>query len=232
MSGAGTPVLAIRPEPGLTSTVEAGRALRLPMHGCALSQVSPVAWEMPDLSRFDALLIGSANAIRHGGQKLAQLTHMPVHAVGEVTAKEARAAGLTIERLGKGGLQTVLDAVDPPVRYLRLVGNEYVDLNWPEGVSFEPSQVYEVSSRKLTEDAAKLLQQDVIVLLHSAAMTRQFIAECDRLGVVRSRVTLAAMGERIAEPARGALEDSWAAIHISDEPSDTALLAMVAKLCH
>jgi len=232
MIGAGTPVLAIRPEPGLTSTVEAGRALGLPMHGCALSQVSPVAWEMPDLSRFDALLIGSANAIRHGGQKLAQLTHLPAHAVGEVTAKEARAAGFTIERLGKGGLQTVLDAVDPPVRYLRLVGNEYVDLNWPDGVSFEPMQVYEVSSRKLTEDAAKLLQQDVIVLLHSAAMTRQFIAECDRPGVDRSRVTLAAMGERIAEPARGALEDSWAAIHISDEPSDTALLAMVAKLCH
>ena len=231
MSGASTPVLAIRPEPGLTSTLEAGRGLGLPMHSCALSEVSPVAWDMPDLSRFDALLIGSANAIRHGGANLAQLTHMPVHAVGEVTAKEARAAGFTIERLGKGGLQTVLDAVERPVRYLRLVGNEYVDLKWPEGVSFEPVQVYEVSPRRLSDNAAELLQSEAIVLLHSAAMTRQFIAECDRLGVDRSRVTLAAMGERIAEPARGALEDSWAAIHTSDEPSDTALLAMVAELC-
>ncbi|MEM7702217.1 MAG: uroporphyrinogen-III synthase [Pseudomonadota bacterium] len=232
MSGASTPVLAIRPESGLASTVEAGRGLGLPMHGCALSEVSAVAWDIPDLSRFDALLIGSANAIRHGGANLAHLTHLPVHAVGESTAKEARAAGFTIERLGKGGLQTVLDAVKPPVRYLRLVGNEYVDLHWPDGVSFEPVQVYEVSPRRLSDYAAKLLQSEAIVLLHSAAMTRQFIAECDRLGVDHSRVTLAAMGERIAAPARGALEQSWAAIHISDEPSDTALLAMVAELCH
>lgn len=232
MSGASTPVLAIRPEPGLSSTVGAGRELGLEMHSCALSEVSPVAWDNPDLSRFDALLIGSANAIRHGGENLAQLTHLPVHAVGEVTAKEARAAGFTIERLGRGGLQTVLDEVEPPVRYLRLVGTEYVDLNWPDDVSFEPVQVYEVSPHPLSEYAAKLLQCDAIVLLHSAAMTRQFIAECERLGVDRSRVTLAAMGERIAQPARDALEDSWAAIHISDEPSDTALLAMVAKLCH
>ncbi|MEM7688905.1 MAG: uroporphyrinogen-III synthase [Pseudomonadota bacterium] len=225
------PVLAIRPEPGLSSTLAAGRRLGLTMHGFALSRVSPVAWDVPSLARFDALLIGSANAMRLGGGNLAKLTKLPVHAVGEATAKEARAAGFTVERLGKGGLQSVLDAVEPPVHYLRLVGNEYVDLTWPEGVSFEPVQVYEVRPRRFLDTPAKLLEKDAIVLLHSAAMTRQFVAECERLKVDRSRITLAAMGERIAGPARGALEDRWAAIHICHEPSDAALLAMVRELC-
>lgn len=231
MSGSPTPILAIRPEPGLSSTLALGRRMGLAMHGFALSRVAPVEWEMPSLARFDALLIGSANAMRLGGENLARLTKLPVHAVGEATAREARAAGFAVERLGKGGLQTVLDAVEPPVHYLRLVGNEYVDLAWPDGVSFEPVQVYEVQPRRFLDKSARLLEGKTIVLLHSAAMTRQFCAECERLGVDRSRITLAAMGERIAEPARAPDQGGWAAIHTSSQPSDEALLAMAEGLC-
>ncbi|MDJ0978721.1 MAG: uroporphyrinogen-III synthase [Erythrobacter sp.] len=226
-----TPVLAIRPEPGLSATLALGRQMGLAMHGFALSRVVPVEWEVPSLSRFDALLIGSANAMRLGGKNLARLTHLPVHAVGEATAREARAAGFEVTRLGQGGLQSVLDAVEPPVHYLRLVGNEYVALDWPEGVSFEPLPVYAVQPRHFLDKPASLLQGEVIVLLHSAASTRQFVSECARLSVDRSRVTLAAMGERIAEPARAADEGGWAAVHIAMEPSDEALLAMVSALC-
>lgn len=229
------PVLAIRPEPGLSATLALGQRKGLVMHGFALSRVVPVDWELPLPARFDALLIGSANAMRLGGANLAQLTGLPVHAVGEATAREARARGFRVERLGKGGLQTVLDAVEPPVHYLRLVGQEYVDLGWPRGVTFEPLQVYKVQPRAFAKEAARLLESDVIVLLHSAAMTRQFVSECDRLGVDRSRITLAAMGERIAQPASDAgpegVETRWAGIHISREPSDEALLAMVHELC-
>jgi uroporphyrinogen-III synthase len=231
MSPGDLPVLAIRPEPGLASTLALGRAMGLAMHGHALSRVVPVEWELPDVSRFDALLIGSANAMRMGGEKLARLAHLPVHAVGEATAREARLAGFTIERLGKGGLQTVLDKVTPPVRYLRLVGNEYVDLDWPGGVTFEPVQVYEVKPLRFGDDAARLLRSKTIVLLHSAAMTRQFISECKRLDIDRSLITLAAMGERIAAPARKNAQGGWASIHIPHTPSDEALLAMVRGLC-
>ena len=123
-----TPILAIRPEPGLSSTLALGRQMGLDMHGFALSRVVPVEWDMPSLARFDALLIGSANAMRLGGEKLAQLTHLPVHCVGEATAHEAKAAGFDVRHVGKGGLQSVVDAVEAPLHYLRLVGNEYVDL--------------------------------------------------------------------------------------------------------
>ncbi|MEM6828828.1 MAG: uroporphyrinogen-III synthase [Pseudomonadota bacterium] len=226
-----TPILAIRPEPGLSATLAMGRRMGLNMQGFALSRVAPVAWELPPLDRFDALLIGSANAMRMGGDNLAKLTHLPVHAVGEATAQEARAAGFEVTRQGKGGLQSVIDAVTPPIRYLRLVGNEYVDLSLPEGVSFEPIQVYEVEPHPFDETAEKWLQNEVIVLLHSAAMTRQFMAECDRLGVDRSRISLAAMGPRIAEPAQAEDAGGWRAIHISQEPSDEALLALARELC-
>ncbi|KWV90746.1 uroporphyrinogen-III synthase [Erythrobacter sp. YT30] len=221
------PVLAIRPEPGLTATLELGRSMGLNMHGFALSEVVAVDWEMPPLERFDALLLGSANAIRHSGENLNKLTHLPVHAVGQATAREAEEAGFTVARTGKGGLQTVLDAVPPPVHYLRLVGSEYVELSPPEGVSFEPLQVYDVQPREFSQNAAKWLAEEPIVLLHSGAMTRQFAKECNRLGVDRSRITLAAMGPRIAEPAG----EGWRAIHVSDAPNDTALLEMVRAVC-
>ena len=64
------PVIAIRPEPGLSATVERGRKLGLAIERCPLFEVRPVRWEAPDAARFDVLLIGSANAIRHGGDWL------------------------------------------------------------------------------------------------------------------------------------------------------------------
>ena len=235
MADSSVPVLAIRPEPGLSATIALGRQMGLTMHGFALSRVAPVEWDLPSLNRFDALLIGSANAMRLGGENLAKLTHLPVHCVGEATAREARAAGFDVTHTGKGGLQTVIDAVEAPLHYLRLVGNEYVDLALPEGISFEPIQVYTVQPRSFLDKPARLLEEDVVVLLHSAAMTRQFIAECERLGVDRSRITLAAMGPRIIESALGegppSNPEEWRAIHIADIPSDNALLAMVRELC-
>ena len=231
MSASDTPVLAIRPEPGLSSTLTLGRNMGLNMDGYALCKVKAVDWNIPTTGRFDALLVGSANAMRLGGANLSKLVHLPVHAVGEATAREARAAGFSIERLGKGGLQTVLDALISPIHYLRLVGNEYVDLAWPEGVTFEPVQVYEMEPSVFPSQAVSLLKSDPIVLLHSAAMTRQFVSECERLGVDTSRITLAAMGERIVEPARARQSGNWAGIHTSSEPNDEALLALVRGLC-
>ncbi|MEO1648694.1 MAG: uroporphyrinogen-III synthase, partial [Pseudomonadota bacterium] len=117
------------------------------------------------------------------------------------------------------------------IRFRPAAGNEYVDLVLPHGVSFEPVQVYAVEPCPFDETAAKWLEEEPIVLLHSAAMARQFMAECDRLGVDRSRIRLAAMGPRIAEPAQAKDAGGWRAIHISQEPSDEALLALVRELC-
>ena len=66
-----------------------------------------------------------------------------------------------------------------------------------------------------------------LVLLHSAATARHFAEECDRLGVPRARITLAALGPRIAAAA-GA---GWGAVHIAPQPDEAALLQLAFDLC-
>ena len=85
-----TRVFVLRPEPGLSATMERGRAMGLSMEAMPLSAAEPVAWDIPPGS-FDGMLLGSANGLRHAGERLADLGQMPVYAVGEATAEEARA---------------------------------------------------------------------------------------------------------------------------------------------
>ena len=59
-----TPLIIIRPQPGCDATLTVARDLRLNAYGFPLFEVTPVAWEGPDPADVDALLIGSANAVR------------------------------------------------------------------------------------------------------------------------------------------------------------------------
>ena len=90
-------LLALRPEPGLAATLERAGAMGLAITGHALSEIRAVAWDCPDPAGIDGLLIGSANAILHGGPHLAQLREKPVYAVGEATAA-AGSSGRATER--------------------------------------------------------------------------------------------------------------------------------------
>jgi len=220
-------LLALRPEPGLAATLAKARALGLAITGCALSEIRPVAWDCPDPARYDGLLIGSANAILHGGPALAGLRDKPVHAVGEATAAAARAAGFTVAMVGSGGLQGVLDAVSGPCRLLRVAGEEHVPLTAPAGVSFDTVIAYRSVALPLDPAAALLAGGDGLVLLHSAATARHFAGECDRLGLARSGIALAALGPRIA----AAAGTGWAACHIAPRPDEAALLALACGLC-
>lgn len=219
--------LALRPEPGLTATLERARAGGLAITGCALSDIRPVAWECPDPARYDGLLIGSANAILHGGEHLARLAGKPVYAVGEATAEATRAAGFAVAMTGSGGLQGVLDALSGPCHLLRIAGEEHVPLVPPLGVSFDTVIAYRSVTLPLDPAAPVLAGGEALVLLHSAATARHFAAECDRLGLARAAIALAALGPRIAAAA-GA---GWGAVHIAARPDEVALLALASHLC-
>ena len=65
------PLYVIRPEPGCAATMRAARAMGLEAHGFPLFEVRPLGWDAPPAASFDALLIGSANALRHGGAAFA-----------------------------------------------------------------------------------------------------------------------------------------------------------------
>ena len=222
------PVLILRPEPGNAASVAAGRIFGLDMHGFPLFTIEPVAWELPADTSFDALLAGSANVFRHGGEKLMQLKHLPVYAVGETTAELARETGFTVEHVGHGGLQTVLDAEEKvPRRYLRLGGEERVTLTIPSLQTLHEITVYRAKPAMLDETARDLLTAKSIAALHSAAAAQRFASECRRMDVNVADVTLAALGPRIAQAAG----PGWAHVAVAREPTDAALLEMIVIMC-
>ncbi len=220
-------LLALRPEPGLSATLGKASALGLAITGHALSAIRPVAWQCPEPGTIDALLIGSANAILHAGPDLARLAAKPVYAVGEATADAARAAGLSVAMTGSGGLQGVLDHVPAPCHLLRIAGEEHVPLTPPPGVTFDTVIAYRSEPQPLDTVADLLATGEALVLLHSAATARHFAAECDRLGLDRTRIALAALGPRIA----AAAGEGWAAVHTARQPDEAALLQLAFDLC-
>ncbi len=220
-------VLTVRPEPGLSATMEAGKALGLNMIGYPLFEIRPRAWECPDPAEIDALLIGSANAIRHGGKSLAEFKDKPIYAVGETTAQTARDAGFTVAATGAGGLQKLLDKISAPARLLRIAGADHVPLTPPQGVNIHKVIAYKSVPLELPEPLRPLHDLGLTVVLHSAAAAEQFACESRRLGLERGRISLAVIGPRVAE----VVGKGWAALHIAPQPNDNALLEMVSDVC-
>ena len=222
------PVIAIRPEPGCSATVERGLGDGLTIEPWPLFEVSPLAWHPPPREGIDGLLLGSANALRHAGAGIDAFRGTLAYAVGKATAVAAERAGLQVAAVGRSGLQALLDTLRPPLTLLRLTGEEHVPLRRPLGIVIETRVAYRNAALPLPEGLADALRGGGLVLLHSAAAARHLGAECDRLGIPRSAVALAALGPRIAEAAGGGWRDCRAA----GEPRDAALLALARDMCH
>ena len=224
--------ILLRPEPGAAQSLAAAKKINLPARSFPAFVVEPCAWDVPDSEQFDGLLIGSANAFRHGGKGLSAYRERPVFAVGEQTADAARAAGLTVEVTGKGGLQTVLDGLaekGASMHLLRLCGSERVELSPAPTISITERAVYQTVPVPMSDVLKQALSGErTLVALHSAAAGSKFAADCTANDIRKRTVTLLALGPRIAEAAG----EGWAHVHICDVPSDTALLSMAASLCH
>ncbi|OYW83712.1 MAG: hypothetical protein B7Z20_12190, partial [Sphingobium sp. 32-64-5] len=93
MNGPPRPLLICRPQPGADATARRARDMGLEALVYPLFRVEPLDWSAPDPAGFDALMLTSANAVRHGGADLARYHALPVFAVGEATAAKARAHG-------------------------------------------------------------------------------------------------------------------------------------------
>lgn len=221
-------VLTIRPEPGLSATVAAGKAAGLPIEGYPLFEIWPIEWDAPPADKFDALLIGSANALRHGGSALEAFRDKPVHAVGDATAREAEVLGFTVASTGRGGLQALVDHLSAPLHLLRITGTDHVPLTAPPGIEVETIEAYDSVPFALPDDLAARLGEGALMLLHSATAARHFAAECDRLQVPRAAIGLAALGRRIASAAG----EGWREVRSASEPREAALLALALEMCH
>ncbi len=70
--------LVLRPAPGNARTCAALAAAGLEPVALPLFDIVPCAWVAPDPAGYDALLLTSAQAVRHAGAGLALLAGLPV----------------------------------------------------------------------------------------------------------------------------------------------------------
>jgi uroporphyrinogen-III synthase len=222
------PVIVIRPEPGTSATVASAEKFGLQAYGFPLFAVAPLPWEPVPREEVDAVLLGSANALRHGGAELARYRGLPAYVVGTKTAEAAHEAGLEVLRIAHGGLQAVMAYLAPEHRrLLRLAGRERIELALPRGHEMTTREIYASTSLAMPAELTALLKEPAVVLLHSGEAAAHFAAECTRLSVDRRRIALACIGPRVAQKAGS----HWISTRSAQTPDDTALLALAAEMC-
>lgn len=192
----------------------AGRdAIALPLFA-----VRSLAWVRPAVGLFDALLVTSANAIRHAGPDLTALRALPVIAVGAASARAARAAGLMVVATGNSdGLAAVSMARQAGFdRLLHLAGRDRIDL---PGVTSLPVYASDAISIGPT-DTVRFV--DRTVLLHSPRAARHVADLVDRDARERRRIALAALSPAVADAAG----TGWRRIDVALYPDDDCLIAI------
>ena len=208
------PLVVLRPEPGATRTAARAEAMGLQVRRLPLFTIVAIDWTAPDPGQFDALVLTSANAVRHGGRELDKLKALPVHAVGEATAALARAAGFELAFVGDGGSRHL--PLPEGRRLLHLAGRDHVRMSAATTIPVYEARTIEPPPR--LDDLA-----DCVVAVHSPRAGRRL----DQLVAARSRTLIAAISPAAAE----ACGPGWKRIHSAAQPSDAALLALAARLC-
>lgn len=226
------PLIIVRPEPGARATLLAARELGLEAHVHPIFAVRPVPWAPVPQADVDAVILGSANALRQAGPALDALRRLPAYCVGKTTAIAAQEAGLKVIRVGSGELQNVLNALEPKHRrLLRLAGVTRLELKLPPNVTMVTREVYASDPLPMDDALAQVLEQPAVVMLHSGEAAAHFAAICLKAAVDHTQIALAVIGPRVAEMAENLSETPWSKVVIAAEPSDAALLALAHEMC-
>jgi uroporphyrinogen-III synthase len=217
-------IVVLRPEPGASATVARARHNGLDAVALPLFEVGPVSWSVPDPGEYDALLLTSANAVRHGGAGLARLRGLPVHAVGDATAEAASSAGFAVASAGDCGVDALLSAMEPGLKLLHLCGK---DRKMPANARQEIASVvvYRSDERPVADLSAAM---GSVALVHSPRAGARFARLVDEAGLDRGAIAVVA----ISPAAAAAMGDGWQAVEIAERPSDDALLALAERLCN
>jgi uroporphyrinogen-III synthase len=213
-------LLVLRPEPGASATVSRASERGLEAVAIPLFEVGPLEWHAPDITPFDALLLTSANAVRHGGEELSKVRGVPAYAVGEATAEAAREAGFAVAATGFAGVDRLLRSIEPDLRLLHLCGE---DRREPTDARQQIAPVAVYRSTALPGPDLRIAE-GAVVLIHSPRAGRR-LAE-----LVKDRRSIAIVA--ISVEAASAAGSGWEAVGVADTPTDDALLALAARLCN
>ncbi len=217
------PIIVLRPEPGGSATVAAARAMGLEALACPLFAVAPLAWSPPRAEPFDALVLTSANAVRHGGDALTRYTALPVHVVGEATAEAARGAGFSVAGIHDGA-QSLFDSLGPAGtrNILWLCGEDRTAIE-PGALDITALPVYAARPIDPPATFAALVSSPAIMLVHSVRAGERLSALVEH----RASVAIAAISDKVAQ----ACGDGWARIVIAAEPNREAMLELAERMC-
>ena len=216
--------LVLRPEPGNARTAAALRQAGWTVQCLPLFEVTALPWAVPDPARYDALLLTSANAVRHGGSGIDQLRALPVVAVGEATAAAARAAGFRVASVGTSGAAAAVAGAAVAGagsigRLLHLGGRHHVAVPGVEALAVYTSEAVAVPAGALAGHGGPT------ALLHSVRAAKRLDVLAARDEVVRGRWSIAALSPAIANAAG----EGWGRTLVAQEPSDAALLALLRE---
>lgn len=216
-------LVILRPEPGASATVERAAALGLDAAAMPLFEIEALAWEAPDPGEYDALLLTSANAVRHGGAGLEGLRGLPVHAVGEATAAAARDAGFNVAIVGNAGVERVLGAMPPDARLLHLCGEHRTATQARQAIT--AVAVYRASELPPPGDLGQI--EGATIAVHSPRAGQRLAELAERARIDRGTVRIAAISDDAAAAAGG----GWEMCAAAAAPNEAALLALAARLC-
>ncbi|MDX2209257.1 MAG: uroporphyrinogen-III synthase [Sphingopyxis sp.] len=219
------PLIIVRPEPGASATARRAAEFGLNALCVPLFAVEPLDWHAPDVRDFDALLVTSANAVRHAGPQLAALASLPCHCVGAATAAAAGAAGLTVTDIGTAGAQALVDSMTSHGhrKLLWLTGKDRTMLR-SDGAQIMPLVCYHAAEIADPLGWSKAVVVPAILLLHSARAAQRASALA---GDARKHLIAIAISDAVA----AAAGPDWEQLAVAPGPTDADLLAIAAKLC-
>jgi uroporphyrinogen-III synthase len=221
-------LLIIRPEPGASASAARAKAAGFIPMLLPFFEVRPRPWIAPQPNSYDALLLTSANAVRHAGAGLDIVRHLPVHTVGERTASAAREAGLNVTFVGRSD---AMDAVNAAVdaghsRLFWLAGEDHRDLALPRHIELDIATCYASEALSLPEDAREYIMAADAIALHSPRAARRFREAVTELKLSHHMITIAAFSSAIADAAG----TGWGNIVIAHMANDMALLSELKSL--
>lgn len=219
------PLAVLRPQPGNEATAARIEARGLSAIRLPLFDVGPLDWTAPDPASFDALILTSANGVRHGGPGLAAVHTLPVYAVGAATARAATAVGFDVKASGTSDAEALIEqaAAAGVRRALHLCGREARVA--PGGIIAQSIAVY--ASETLTPLPADLARlPGAVALLHSPRAGAHLGTLIDGAGIDRATIAIAA----ISLAAAAAAGPGWHRIATAAAPNDAALIDGAARL--
>lgn len=218
-------LVVLRPEPGASATADRARKRGWKVVVAPLFTIEPIDWQAPN-EMYDALLLTSANAVRYGGTKLADLRPLPVVAVGETSAATARGAGFAEVKAAGGSAEDAAALLRAAGyrRVLHLAGRDARGFD-EQGLTITRIATYAaVEVAGTPAELAEVVRGGAIVLVHSARAGAALAARVAEAQRAKTAVVA------ISEAALEAAGEGWRSCATASAPEDGAMLDAAGEI--